>query len=105
MQRDGLKIFLYHLPFLPKTPEQILLVAIDKNAQILTANPDFSLSAAVSSTTLTIASLDLRVRGPVDFTPNKTFATDVSVDADASLGSSSFAVSGNVVQERRRFLF
>jgi hypothetical protein len=98
-QRNGLKVLLYYLPLFPKTPEQILLVAIDKNAQILTATPNFSLSAAISSTTLNIASLDLTVKGPVDFTPDKPFATNVSVDAAASLGSSSYEVSGNMIQK------
>lgn len=98
-QRNGLKVLLYYLPFFPKTPEQILIVAIDKNAQVTTAIPDFSLSAAISSTTLTLASLDIHVKGPVDFTPNKTFATDVAVDAAASLGSTSYAIAGNILQK------
>src|SRR3989344_7863920 len=38
-----LNLFFYHVPLLPKTPEQILLNAVDKNAEITSYNPNFSL--------------------------------------------------------------
>lgn len=98
-QRDGLKVFLYYVPFFPKTPEQILLVAIDKNAQIVTATSDFSLSAAITSAQVTLGSLDLTITGPMDFTPSKTFATDLTVKAAASFGGSNFSGAGHMLQK------
>jgi hypothetical protein len=98
-QRNGLKVFLYYMPLFPKTPEQILIVAIDKNAKIVTATSDFSLSAAITSAEVTLGSLDLTITGPMDFTPSKTFATNLTVKAAASFGGSNFAAAGQMLQK------
>lgn len=72
------------LPILPKTPEQILLVAVDRNIRLTKYTPDFSFSAAAHTSGTSVGSLDLHVRGPVDYTDLNNIAFDVVASFSAN---------------------
>lgn len=92
--RRSIVVGLYHVPFLPKTAEQILLVAVEKNTEVNTYNPDFSFSAQIGAVEVPVASADIHIRGPVDFTKGKKTSMDLTGDAQLSFGGENYQIGG-----------
>jgi len=82
------------IPFLPKTPEQILLAAVDSNTKVTKYTPDFSFSGAFHSTSIEAASLDIHIRGPVDYTDLDHIKLDLTATVSANLAGTTYTGTG-----------
>lgn len=92
-----LNLFFYRVPFFPKTSEQILLNAVDKNAKITSYNPNFSISAQIASSTIEAASLDLAISGPIVLN-EKSVSFDIKAKAAAGYQGKNYTASLNARQ-------
>lgn len=94
--RRDLITALYNVPLLPKTAEQVLVVAVDRNTKINSYAPDFSFSAKIGAGSVSLASMDFHVAGPVDFTPDKKTSMDLTADAFLSFAGNSYQLNGKL---------
>lgn len=94
--RRGIVVFTYHIPFLPKTSEQIILAAVENNTELRAYTPDFSLSASLSSADITGMSLDLKASGPVVISDDENISFDLSFSGDANLLIANVSASGKL---------
>ncbi len=92
--RRGIVVFMYHIPLLPKTSEQIILAAVDNNAKITAYKPDFSLSANVSAADIAGISLDIKASGPVVIPSNNKISYDINFSGAANLMLTNLQLSG-----------
>lgn len=95
-QENALNILMYKIPFTPKTPKQILLVASQMESIITKYNPEFSLSGTVSNTSVPLATFDFKVEGPINISPEKTPVFDLALDGGVSFGGTSYQASGKI---------
>lgn len=94
--RRNIVVGMYYVPFFPKTAEQILLVAVEKNTEVNTYNPDFSFSAQLGAAQVPIFSADVHVEGPVDFTKDKKTSVDLTGEAAINFGGENYQIGGKV---------
>lgn len=97
--KKSLSVIFYRLPFAPKTPEIILIAAVEKNAKLNTYNPNFSLSADLGSSGISALSIDLEISGPIDITPKQKIAFSVNIDALVNFAGNSLDLSGEIRQK------
>lgn len=97
-----LNLFFYHIPLFPKTSEQILLNAVDKNAKISSYNPDFSLTAQLGSSTIEAAGLDLVIKGPIDLNEEKGLQFDAQAQGAVNYLGKTYKASFNVRQVNKK---
>lgn len=95
-QQKALALFVYKIPLLPKTPEQILLAAVESNSELTTYSPEFSMSGSLGSSAVTIGSFDMKTKGKVDFSKDKQPAFDLAVDVGLSFAGTSYQASGQL---------
>lgn len=88
--RLGLVKALYRIPFLPKTPEQILLSAVEQNIRLTKYTPDFSFSGALHSNGISGGSLDLHIRGPIDYTDLNNVSFDMAASFSANFAGTTY---------------
>lgn len=81
---------LYQLPFLPKTPEQILLSAVEQNVRMTKYTPDFSFSGALHSSGISGGSLDFHIRGPIDYSDVNNVSFDMSASFSANFAGTTY---------------
>ena len=91
-----LAIAVYKIPLLPKTPQQILFAASNTNKVLTSYTPDFSVSMALSGSTINAASFDLNLVGPVDFTDPAQPKFDVVIDVGANLAGNTYQGNGKI---------
>jgi hypothetical protein len=94
--RRNIVVGMYYVPFFPKTAEQILLVAVEKNTEISTYNPDFSFSAKLGAAQVPVFSADIHVSGPVDFTKDKKTSVDLAGEAAVNFGGEDYQIGGKI---------
>lgn len=92
-----LNLFFYRLPLFPKTSEQILINAVDKNAEIRSYHPNFSLTATLGSSTIEAAGLDLVIAGPVALDED-SMSFDVVAQAAVNYQGQKYEVKAKAVQ-------
>lgn len=92
--RQNIVLFMYHIPLIPKTAEQIVLAAAENNTLLKAYTPDFSLSAKLSTADVAGMSLDLKAKGPVVIPQNNKISYDISFSGSASLVIANFELSG-----------
>lgn len=93
--RNSMLLALYKVPLIPKTPEQILLAAMRKEAALSTYTTDFSISARLGGTAIDAGSLDLHITGPVHFSET-TSEFDVSIDAGVNVAGTLYHGKGTI---------
>lgn len=103
--RRDLIVGLYKVPFLPRTAEQVLLVAVEKNTKINSYSPDFSFSARMGASSVSLGSVDFHVKGPVDFTPDKKTSMDLTGQAQISLAGKSYQLDGKLRKVEDKIYF
>src|SRR3989338_2727078 len=95
-QEKIVNLLMYRIPFLPKTPKQILLAASETKSIITRYTPEFSMSGTVSNTAISLASFDVKIAGPLDFTPGSPAKFDLTLDGGVSVAGTSYTTSGKV---------
>ena len=95
-QEKIVNLLMYRIPFLPKTPKQILLAASESRSIITRYTPEFSMSGTVSNTAISLASFDVKIAGPLDFTPGSPAKFDLTLDGGVSVAGTSYTTSGKV---------
>jgi len=101
--KQDLTLFYYKIPLIPKTPEQILIAAVDKNTRLKTYNPNFSFAAQLKNTEVELGSLDFEMAGPVDITDEKNFAFNVEGKAALNFGGKSYQIDGKLMKKDKAF--
>jgi hypothetical protein len=94
--QKNLALFVYHLPLTPKTPKLILLATANTPKVLTTYTPDLSISANISSTAVSTASLDLRLQGPIDFSNPQNPKFDVAASINLNVMGTSYKSQGHI---------
>lgn len=87
---------MFKISLTPKTPEQILLAAVNSNNQVHTYTPEFSASATIGAGAMTIGSLDLKIQDPIDVTPKQQMAFDIMADIGVNYACTLYQATGSV---------
>jgi hypothetical protein len=94
--RRQMVLLYYKVPFIPKTPEQIIFAAVHENTKLESYTPDFSVRAELKSINVTAISFDFKARGPVDITKDNKVSYDLAVNGSASFLANNITAGGRI---------